>query len=173
VVAYLLNMPSGFRGRLSRAEHAKVEAQQIDAALPPLEYGTLVIMDPPTGKIRRPVAADLTTAPFYGLLVAPYPTQGGPGVAPNYLTQPIGSVAPAGLVGDVLRSGYMYVHLGGATPAVKHGAVHVWTDVSGGTQVTGNVTAVAAVAGSVIVVPGAYFMSAADANGIVEVQFNI
>jgi hypothetical protein len=73
----------------------------------------------------------------------------------------------------VLRRGYILVKLGGATAAVKNAPANVWTGTAGGGQVPGNITAVAPAAGSCVALPNAVFMSAADANGIVEVAYNI
>jgi hypothetical protein len=171
VVAYLLNMPSGFPGSLNRWEHATVEAQQISATAPPLTYGQVVVMDTATGTIRQPTTSD--TAGFYGLNVRPWPTQGF-GVPAGSLSDPVGAATPptVGAV-DVMRRGYMLCRLGGATAAARNLPVNVWTGATAGQQVTGNVTAVAPAAGSCVVLPNAVFMSAADANGIVEVAFNI
>jgi hypothetical protein len=171
VVAYLLNMPSGFPGVPTRVEHMTSEAQQIDAAAPPTAYGTAVVMDAATGTVRPPVAADV--AGFYGLYIRPYPTQGF-GVPPGSLNDPIGGGTPP-VVGtaNVMRRGYMICQLGGAAPAVKNAPVNVWTGAAGGGQVPGNVTAVAPAAGTVVALPNAVFMSAADANGLVEVAYNI
>jgi hypothetical protein len=164
-------MPTGFPGALSRVEHATVEAQQINTTTPPTYYGQVVVMDPATGTIRPPATADV--AGFYGLSVRPYPTQGF-GVPPGSLNDPIGAATPppAGTV-DVLRRGYMLVKLGGATAAVKNAPVNVWTGASAGGQTQGNVTAVAPAAGTCVALPNAIFMSGADANGIVEVAYNI
>jgi len=171
MVAYLLNMPSGFAGSLSRWEHATVEGQPINTTTPPLLYGGVVVMDAATGTVRQPATAD--TAGFYGLLVRPYPTQGF-GVPPGSLNDPIGpTTPPAAGAADVMRRGYMLCKLGGATAAVKGGAVNVWTGATGGGQTTGNVTAVAPAAGSCVALPSAMFMSAADANGIVEISLAI
>ncbi len=171
MVAYLLNMPSGFPGRITRQQMAKVEAQQIDAAAPPTAYGTVLVLDVATGTMRPPVAADV--AGFYGLYVSPYPTQGF-GVPPGSLSDPIGAATPPVIgTANVMRSGYMICQLGGAAAAVKGAPVNVWTGAAGGGQVPGNVTAVAPAAGTVVALPNAIFMSAADATGLVEVALNI
>jgi hypothetical protein len=173
MVAYLLNMPSGFPGALSRWEHATVEAQPINTTTPPLSYGIIVVMDAATGTIRQPQTAD--TAGFYGLNVRPYPTQGFGPAGSGALSAPLPTpaVPPTSGATDVMRRGYMYCLLGGATAAVKGAGVNVWTGATAGAQVQGNVTAVAPAAGSCVALPNATFMSAADANGIVEVSFNI
>jgi hypothetical protein len=164
-------MPAGFPGSLNRWEHATVEAQQITAANPPLSYGQVVVLDAATGTIRQPTTSD--TAGFYGFNVRAYPTQGF-GVPVGSLNDPIGAASPPVIgVVDVMRRGYMLCKLGGATAAVKGAPVNVWTGATGGGQVQGNVTAVAPAAGSCVVMPSAYFMSQADANGIVEIGYAI
>jgi hypothetical protein len=171
MVAFLPNMPSGFPGALNRWEHATVEGQPINTTTPPTAYGTVVVMDVATGTVRAPATADTTG--FYGLNVLPYPTQGF-GVPPGSLNDPIGSATPpVSGTASVLRRGYMLCKLGGATAAVKGAQANVWTGATAGQQVVGNITAVAPAAGSCVVLPGAMFMSAADANGIVEVAYNI
>jgi hypothetical protein len=148
-----------------------VEGQQINAATPPLAYGSVVVMDPATGTVRPPVAADV--AGFYGLYVKPYPTQGF-GVPPGSLNDPIGSASPPPVgTANVLRRGYMICQLGGAAPAVKNAPVNVWTGAAAGGQQPGNVTAAAVNAGTCVALPNAVFMSGADANGLVEVAYNI
>ena len=171
MVSYLLNMPSGFPGALTRQEHAKVEGQPINLVTPPLGYGHVVVMDVATGTIREAATAD--TAGFYGINVRPYPTQGFGAAGSGVLTMPIGPVTPGLPTVDVLRSGYILCQLGGAAAAVKGGPVNVWTGATGGSQVTGNVTAAAPAAGSCVAVPNATFMSTADPTGLVEVAFNI
>jgi hypothetical protein len=171
VVAYLLAMPSGFPGVPTRVEHKTTEAQMINTTTPPLAYGTVLVMDVATGTVRPPVAADTTG--FYGLYERVYPAQGF-GVPPGSLNDPIGasSTPPAGTA-NVMRRGYMICQLGGVAPAVKNAPVNVWTGAAGGGQVPGNVTAAAVAAGTVVALPNAIFMSAADANGLVEVAYNI
>jgi hypothetical protein len=171
MVAYLLNMPSGFSGDINRWEHATVEAQQTNPTTPPTFFGGVVVLDAATGTVRAPATAD--TAGFYGISTRPYPSQGF-GVPPGSLNDPIGAATPP-VVGttNVLRRGYILCKIGGATAAVKGAAVQVWTGATGGGQVQGNVTAVAPAAGTSVVLPNAMFMSAADANGIVEIAYNI
>lgn len=176
MVAYLLNMPSGFPGSMSRWEHATVEGQPVNTTTPPLAYGTMVVMDVATGTIRQATTSD-TVGLFYGLLVRPWPTQGF-GNPLGSLSDPVGNTSPArqGAM-DVMRRGYMLVQIGGATAAVKGGAANIWIGATGGGQVQGNVTAVAPGAGTCLAVPGLMFMSVADPGpasaGIVEVAFNI
>ena len=176
MTAYLLNMPSGFPGAMTRQEHATVEGQPINTTSPPLTYGQVVVMDVATGTIRQPTTTDTTG--FWGISVRPYPTQGFGPAGSAALSSPVGAVTPptAGAV-DVMRRGYILCQLGGATAAVKGAPVNVWTGATGGGQVTGNVTAVAPAAGSCVALPNAVFMSVQDpgplSQGLVEVAFNI
>ncbi len=175
MVAFLLNMPSGFPGSMSRWEHATVEGQPVNTTTPPLTYGTAVVMDVATGTIRQATTSDTT---IYGLLVRPWPTQGF-GNPLGSLNDPVGATAPARAgASDVMRRGYMLVQIGGAAAAVKGAPANIWVGATGGGQVQGNVTAVAPGAGTCVAIPGLVFMSVADpgpgqSTGVVEVAYNI
>jgi hypothetical protein len=136
MTAYLLTMPSGFPGSLTRQEHATVEGQPINTTSPPQTYGQVVVMDVATGTIRQPTTTDTTG--FWGISVRPYPTQGFGPAGSAALSSPVGAVTPptAGAV-DVMRRGYILCQLGGATAAVKGAPVNVWTGATGAGQVTG------------------------------------
>jgi hypothetical protein len=66
----------------------------------------------------------------------------------------------------------MTVLLGGATAAKKNGAVYVRIQNAAAGQPVGGFEA-AADGGNTVLVTGAYFTSAQDANNNVEVAFNI
>jgi hypothetical protein len=160
--AFQYSMPAGIPGAVNRVGASPtVVAETIDAALPPTQYGTAVMMDAATGTIRVPTTGDTA---FYGMLVRPYPTnasQDGLGV----------NTPPASGICNIMKSGFMTVLLRGATAAVKNGAVNVWLAAAAGGQIPGGITAVSS--GSTAALPGAYFVGPADANGMTEIGFNI
>jgi len=163
MVAFLYRMPAGIPGDVNRAQHATVETHQIDSAAgTPNRYGIPVKLV--SGKIRMAESGDDGTA-IKGWLVRPYPTNAG--------TDPLGTATPsASALGDVLRRGYMTVKLDEGT-AAKDAAVYVRvTANTGPTRPIGNI-ATASDTGKCVVVPGAKFTGAADANGNVEIEFNI
>lgn len=164
-MAIQFRMPAGIPGVANRLHDATIEAQILDAALPPLHYGTGVVMDAATGQIRAPNATD-TAASVYGLFVRPYPTQAG--------QDPLGTdTPPVSGVCNILKRGYMTVKLLGATAAVKGAPVHLGIAASGGGNIAGGITADAPAAGTIIALTNAYFMGAADPAGNTEIAYNL
>ena len=101
----------------------------------------------------------------------PYPFQQSSGS--NYGSAAFGnSTPPANGVMDVLRWGYMMVQLPSGETAVKGGAVYVWCAAASGVHVQGGVES-AASAGNTAALANAFFNGAPDANGYVEIAFNI
>lgn len=149
--AFLYRMPAGFAGAVTRLEVAKIEPNIMDPDTPVTVYGVPVIKT--SGKIC-PFAGSGT---IYGFLVRPYPTQS------ETNTQVIGSATPSeNQTCDILRSGYMTVKNTLGTAAID-GAVYV-NDTTGLVQAS-------AVGGTAVT--GAAFMGAADADGNVEIVYNI
>lgn len=157
--AYLFAPPTGIPGSVSRIANAKIEAQQVDPTNGPAVYGAPVAIDATSHKVRA-IAADDTAASVYGFAVRPFPF-GGSNVS---------TFGPpsSGLV-DVMRSGYIFVTNKVGTPALN-GQVYVRVVAAGGKNL-GDVEAQSDSTNNVAV--NATFMGAADANGTVEIAFNI
>lgn len=161
--AILYRMPSGIPGDISRQSQATVEPQIFDPALPFPGYGLF-------GKLAAgkfvPITTGDTAEAVYGLLVRPYPTTGGAG------SEPVGAATPPTKgVCDVLRRGYMTVKNNAGTPALG-GQVYVRVAAAAAGKPIGGIEA-AADGTNTIAVTGAIFMNGGDANGNVEIAFNI
>lgn len=149
-------MPSGFPGDVTRMHGAVLEPGIVgDADIP---HGAPVKL---IGGVLAVLEADDDASDLYGFMARSYPDQGGVGSAtPN--------VAPAGSAADVLRSGYMAVTLASGTGS--KGAT-VYVRIGGATGSPGDIEA-ALVADETVSI-NATFMGAADANGVVEIAYNI
>lgn len=149
--AILKRMPYGFAGDITRQSQAKIEAQLLDPAKPFPGYGLF-------GKIVSdkfvPVSGGEKPGDIYGLLVRPFPTQGG-----------------AQGVADILRSGYVSVKLNAGAAALG-GQVYVRIAKPTADKPVGGIEA-AADGDNTVAVPGATFCASADADGNVEIQYNI
>jgi hypothetical protein len=163
MVSFLYRMPAGIAGDVTRPSQSTIEPGQIDAAAPPTKYGVFLKMV--SGKLRALGAGDAAVTP-YGLLARPYPT--------NAANEPLGTATPptSGLCDPMVR-GYMTVKLALGT-ATKGGAVYVVT-TAGGSVVGGDIVTSASPAGggTATAVPNCIFMGGADADGNVEIRFNI
>lgn len=163
MVSFLYRMPAGIPGDVTRPSNSTIEPQQIDAAAPPTKYGVFIKLV--SGKIRALAASD-TAAAIYGLLVRPYPT--------NAANDPLGTATPpaSGLC-DVLVRGYITVKLALGT-AAKGGGVYVVT-TAGGSVAVGDIVTSASPAGggTAVLAANCIFMGGADADGNVEIRFNI
>lgn len=161
--AYLTRMPAGIPGDVSRKELAKIQPEVMDTDYPVLLYGVPVKLT--SGKVRPFTTGDDAT-PVLGLSVRPYPFQAETSQAlgagtPN-TTQPL----------DILRSGFMTVKNNAGTPA-KGGTVYVRVISSGSAaQPLGGIEA-AADGGDCVAITGAAFEGTADADGNVEISFNL
>lgn len=161
MTAFQFRMPAGIPGEITRGNSAVVEANVVDSTTPPTAFGVFVKLV--SGKVQ-PCSAAGDVAPAYGVIVRPYPTSQA-SQAPAFGGGVPSTTDPA----SILRSGYCNVKLARGT-AVKGAAVYMRTtagsyalgDIEDGTN-TGQITAVT----------GAYFMGSADANGNVEIAFNI
>lgn len=163
MTAYLYRMPSGFAGMITRVDPTDTEAQLIDPATPPTSFGIPVKMV--AGKIQPLANGDAATV-IYGFLARPFPFQG------QNISGTIGvQVPPTSGPGDIMRRGYMSVKVNAGTPAFG-GVVYARVATPAGAKVIGGIEAVADGANTVIVA-NAQFMSAPDANGNVEIAYNI
>lgn len=163
--AILYRMAQGIPGAVSRESVATIEAQPLAVGTPFYSYG---IFGKWSGGAFVPLTAVGDAANVYGLLVRPYPITG------LNASDPLGtSVPPTTGVANIMRRGYMTVQVptGGGTPA-PGGLVYFRYASPASPLLVGDIEA-AAVGSVTAVVPGAFFMSAADANGNVEIGFNI
>lgn len=163
MTAYLFRMPAGFAGMITRVDTSDTEPQLIDPTTPPTSFGVPVKLV--AGKIQPLAAGDAATV-IYGFLARPFPFQG------QNIAGTIGvQVPPTSGPGDIMRRGYMSVKVNAGTPA-NQGVVYARVANPSGAKVIGGVEAVADGANTVIVA-NAQFMSAGDANGNVEIAYNI
>lgn len=160
MTAFTYRMPAGIPGDISRKNSAVVEAQFANSSS--LVYGNAVKMS--SGKLV-PIGAGDDESDVYGVLVRPYPTQSS--------QDPLGTSTPpsSGPV-DVLKSGYISTHLYGSTAATKNGAVYVRIASAGAGELVGGFEA-ADDGSDAFLLSNAYFMGPADADGNVEIAFNI
>ena len=156
--SFLYRMPSGIPGDVSRKSHSTIESHMIAGQF--AAFGLF-------GKINA--AGDFTLleagdADVYGLLVRSYPTQ----TAQNEL----GKAVPynSGIC-DVLRRGYMTVKCNAGT-AKKAGKVYVRVAAGNDLKPIGGIEA-AADAANTVELKNVMFMHDADAQGNVEISYNI
>ncbi|HEC0323193.1 structural cement protein Gp24 [Acinetobacter baumannii] len=155
--AYLYRMPSGIPGDISRKAHSTVEAHILKG-----NFGAFGIFGKLTADGIVPLEAADTDV--YGLIVRSYPTQSA--------LNGIGAAVPqSGIVNDIMRRGYMTVKCNAGT-AKKAGKVYV--RVATGTELKpiGGIEAVADGVNT-IELKNAMFMHDADAQGNVEISYNI
>ncbi len=183
--ALLYRMPSGIPGDVNRAFAATEEPNILDANYPFLAYGLCGVIDQ-TDYQFRPAGGSTTNnkedaaGVLYGILVRWFPTNqptttGFFGSSP--LTEPSASVPPTSGICDVLKRGYITVLLQGDTAAEPGMPVYVQangadanttTDLCGGFHAANDTgTVQAGIAGTT------YFRGAADANGNVEIAWNL
>ena len=161
--AFVYRMPAGIAGDVTRREHAKIEPHVIDAVTPPTRYGEPVKLV--AGKIQ-PMAEGDTGQP-YGFLVRPFPGQ----VATS---EALGTATPSTvLMCDVLVSGYMTVIVVEGSPA-KDGAVYYRSQAGSPAEDVGRLEVDSSGSPTTnIAITGAKFMGAGDADGNVEIKFNV
>ncbi|RSE70115.1 hypothetical protein, partial [Acinetobacter baumannii] len=149
--------PSGIPGDISRKAHSTVEAHILKG-----NFGAFGIFGKLTADGIVPLEAADTDV--YGLIVRSYPTQSA--------LNGIGAAVPqSGIVNDIMRRGYMTVKCNAGT-AKKAGKVYV--RVATGTELKpiGGIEAVADGVNT-IEIKNAMFMHDADAQGNVEISYNI
>jgi hypothetical protein len=157
-------MPAGFPGMINRRDQATIQPEILDPTNGPTAYGVFVKMT--SGKILALAGGEDHTA-IVGLIARPYPVQetSTPGGALG--ASPAPNLA---LPGDIMKRGYMTILLSFGT-AAKGAAVYVSVNNAGG-------NAVGAIGDNsdsshCVAVDNCYFMGAADANGYVEISYNI
>ena len=160
MAAYTYRMPSGIPGDVSRKSHSTIESHNMPT--PVAAFGVFAKMDA-TGNLAALGSSD-TADTVYGLIVRSYPTQS--------TSNGMGAAVPqTGIMHDVLRRGYMTVRCN-AGEAKTAGKVYV--RIAAGTELKpiGGIEAVADAANT-IELNNAMFMHDADAQGNVEISYNI
>ncbi len=161
--AILYRMASGIPGDISRQSQATVESLILDPANAFPGYGLFGKIA--SGKFVPVGAGDAATA-VYGLLVRPFPTTGGAA------SDPLGTATPPTKgIADVMRRGYMTVKNNAGTP-VLNGQVYVRVAAAAAGKPIGGIEA-AADSTNTIAITGAIFTNGGDANGNVEIAYNI
>lgn len=159
--AFLYRMPSGIPGDVSRKLESTVESQLFDSAHPFSAYGLF-------GKLANgkfiPMGAGDTADSVYGLLVRPYPTHSS--------QEPLGvATPPTSGVANVMRRGYMSVKNNAGNPT-NGSQVYVRVANAASGKPLGGIEAVAD-GTNTIAIKGCIFTNAGDANGQIEIAFNI
>ena len=151
MVAFIYRMPGGIAGDISRMEWSKVEPHPMNGTTPVTVFGV------PVQEVTGTIEPCSTGAVPMGFLVRPYPTQ--------YTTsEALGTATPDKTKpANVMVSGYMTVLNTAGTPTAG-GAVYY-------NNTTGYVEAYTG--GSQTAVSGCHFMGVADADGNVEIGYNI
>lgn len=157
--AFLYRMPSGIPGDVSRKSQSTIESHHVGGQF--AAFGLFGKLSLTNGDFVPLEAGDTKV---YGLLVRAYPTQS----AQNELGK---AVPVASGVQDALVRGYMTVRCNAGT-AKKAGKVYVRVAASTPAKPIGGIEAVADGTNS-IEVTKAMFMHDADAQGNVEIAFNI
>ena len=162
MTAFIYRMPAGIAGDVTRHEASKIEPQLMDASYPVTEFGVPVKMV--SGKVR-PMPSGATYADVYGFSVRPYPSQ-------MAASEAIGAATPdvnKGII-DILVSGYMTVKVKNGTPT-KNAAVYFRASAGSPAELIGQLEA-----GSLsnnTILTGATFVGTGDADGNVEIKFNV
>lgn len=172
MVAFLTRMPAGIPGMVNRGFATTVEPVALTpfgVSGRPTTYGVPLVVDNTGGNVgnMRTVAAADAAADVYGILVRPFPTTGANANDPLGT----GTIAQQQNSGDVARIGYMTVLLSGSTAAVKGGQVYIWKAAPSGPHIQGGFESTDPTTNG-FPIP-AVFMGPADANGNVEISFNL
>jgi hypothetical protein len=154
-------MQSGIPGDVSRKLDSTIETGFFNSSLPFASYG--IPVKKVSGKIVPFAAAD-TADLLHGFLARPYPTQSA--------QEGLGTATPpTSGPGNVLRRGWMTVKCNAGSPA-DGGTVYVRIATPSGAKVVGGIEA-AADSTNTVALTGVSFTNAGDANGNVEIEYNI
>lgn len=163
MTAYLLRMPAGIAGAVSRPQDLTIEPVIISTDKSFSQYG---LAGKFSGHCFVPLEKDDTADKITGLFVRPFPTTS----APDQVRQ-IGTGNH--FAGNALKRGYMTVNTGSTAAGVVKGApVHIRVSEATEASPLGAVLA-AAVTGATMVLPDAYFTGAGDAAGNTEIAYRI
>lgn len=158
--AYLYRMPSGIQGDVTRKSHSNIESIPMGAT----QFDSFGVFGKIVSGKLVPITTGDTTAVVYGLLVRSFPTQSA--------SNDLGAAVPKlGGLADVLRRGYMTVKNNAGTTALN-GQVYVRIAAPAAGKPINGIEAVADGANT-IAITGARFMHEADAQGNVEISYNI
>ncbi|MCL8293825.1 structural cement protein Gp24 [Enterococcus faecalis] len=160
---FLYRMPAGIAGAISRPQDLTVEPQTLDSAKAFAAYGL-------AGKFSAgkfvPIEADDTAAVVVGIYVRPYPTASQPDKVRQIGTG-------FNFAGDCMKRGYVTVNLGADASAVALGG-EVYMRVATPTSSSPLGAFLAAADGeNTVQLTNAYFNGPGDANGNIELAFNI
>jgi hypothetical protein len=169
-VAFGFRMGAGFQGDVNRSHPVSIEPNLTSDINPPTSYGQAVLVSTIDQGMRAFAAGDVALTQAYGITVRPYPVQQSSGS--NFGAAAIGAAVPASGIIDVVRFGYIMVTLPVGQVPVKNGQAVVWGAASSGIHIQGGFEA-AASAGNTATLANAHFNGAPDANGNVELMFNI
>lgn len=174
--AYLYRMPSGIPGTVGRESVSTIEGLFADSTKPFSAYG--VPGKIASGKFVPLVSGDAATD-VYGLLVRPYPTTGGVNAGSftgsAYDTPRGTGVPPSEGQLNVMRRGYMTVLNTQGTPALN-GQVYVRvgdTDSTGFAIGSLSASQDTTTPADTVALAGCVFTGEADADGNVEIAYNI
>ena len=160
---FLYRMPAGIAGAISRPQDLTVEPQTLDSAKAFAAYGL-------AGKFSAgkfvPIEADDTAAVVVGIYVRPYPTASQPDKVRQIGTG-------FNFAGDCMKRGYVTVNIGAdASSVALGGAVFMRVATPTASSPLGAFLA-AADGANTVQLTNAYFNGPGDANGNIELAFNI
>jgi len=166
MTAFQYRMPAGIPGDISR-DHAQatVEPGLFDASAPFSAYGLPAKLV--SGKYQPFAGGEAATA-LAALVVRPFP------ISSQVASGGLGTSVPpqTGGLGDFLKRGYMAVQLNGGATVAKGGQAYIRVAAAASGKPIGGIEG-AADSTNTIAPAGLVFMGPADANGIVEVAYNI
>jgi hypothetical protein len=164
MTAFTYRMPAGIPGSVTRVEHADVEPGLFSAGAPFSAYGLPAKLS--SGVYVPFVGGEAATA-LAALIVRPYPTGATSSDGLGTSTPPqIGGICNA------LKRGYMMVQLNGGASVVKGGQVYIRVAAAAGGKPIGGLEG-ASDSTNTVAPAGLFFTGPADANGNVEVAYNI
>ncbi|HGN8867071.1 structural cement protein Gp24 [Klebsiella michiganensis] len=160
---FLYRMPAGIAGAISRPQDLTVEPQTLDSAKAFAAYGL-------AGKFSAgkfvPIEADDTAAVVVGIYVRPYPTASQPDKVRQIGTG-------FNFAGDCMKRGYVIVNLGvDASSVALGGAVYMRVATPTASSPLGAFLA-AEDGANTVQITNAFFNGPGDANGNIELAFNI
>ncbi|WP_316549618.1 structural cement protein Gp24 [Klebsiella michiganensis] len=160
---FLYRMPAGIAGAISRPQDLTVEPQTLDSAKAFAAYGLAGKFS--AGKFVPIEEAD-TAAVVVGIYVRPYPTASQPDKVRQIGTG-------FNFAGDCMKRGYVIVNLGvDASSVALGGAVYMRVATPTASSPLGAFLA-AADGANTVQITNAFFNGPGDANGNIELAFNI
>lgn len=171
--AFQYRMGAGFVGDVNRTHPASVEPALIDASAPPTAFGQPVVVDPTTQGVRPLVAGDSGLDAIYGIVVRDFPIQ-QPTATQQFAQASFGTgTPPTSGAASILRSGYIMVQSNVGSTPLKGGRVFIWVAATSGNHIQGQFESAASSGNTIELDEKSYFNGSPDANGVVELGFNI